>query len=446
MSIASADPHGDIALERSAVRKISRRITPFIIILYFLSFLNRVNVGFAGLTMNHDIGLTKAMFGFGAGIFFVGYIAAGMPSNLALQRVGARRWIALLMVVWGVLSAATAFVTGPTSFYTLRFLLGLAEAGFFPGIILYLSFWFPARHRAFVTAMFMTAAPLSNMIGSPISGALMGLEGAARLHGWQWLFLVEGAPTVLLGIVSYFFLTDRPEDAQWLAPAERHWLSAEMQRERDAKASQSRSSVWGAVKDPRVLMLALVYAGTSTGLYAVGIWAPMIISRFGFSYFELGLVNAIPNLFAVVTMVLWARNSDRTNERRLHVAIACLAAGIGMLMSGHASSVVILVVGLSIANFGINAAKPPLWSMPTQFLSGSAAAAGIALINAMGSLIGGTFGPMVIGKLRDISGDFSLGLYFVSATLLLSAVLSWAFGLTSRNRRAVQASETTLSR
>jgi MFS transporter, ACS family, tartrate transporter len=422
----------DSALETRVVRKISRRITPFIIVLYFLSFLNRVNVGFAGLTMNHDIGLTKAMFGIGAGIFFIGYILAGMPSNLALQRVGARRWIALLMVLWGLLSAATAFVVGPYSFYTLRLLLGLAEAGFFPGVILYLSFWFPARRRALVTALFMAAAPLSNMIGSPISGALMNLEGVASLHGWQWLFLVEGAPTVLLGIVSWFFLTDRPEDARWLAPAERRWLSEEMQRERDLKAAQSKSSVWDAFKDPRVLLLSLVYAGTSTGLYAIGIWAPMIIHQFGFSYFQLGLVNAIPNLFAVVTMVLWARRSDRTGERRLHVSIACLAACIGMLMSGHATSAIVMVVGLSIANFGINAAKPPLWSMPTQFLSGSAAAAGIALINAMGGLVGGTIGPMVIGKLRDISGDYSLGLYFVSATLLVSATLAYLFGRRSR--------------
>lgn len=428
----TAIEHAGAALETSVVRKISRRITPFIIVLYFLSFLNRVNVGFAGLTMNHDIGLTKAMFGVGAGIFFIGYILAGMPSNLALQRVGARRWIALLMVLWGLLSAATAFVVGPYSFYTLRLLLGLAEAGFFPGIILYLSFWFPARHRALVTALFMAAAPLSNMVGSPISGALMNLEGFAHLHGWQWLFLFEGAPTVLFGIVSWFYLTDRPEDADWLAPAERQWLSGEMQRERDMKAAQSKSSVWDAFKSPRVLLLSLVYAGTSTGLYAIGIWAPMIIHQFGFSYFQLGLVNAIPNLFAVVTMVLWARNSDRTGERRLHVSIACLAACIGMLVSGHAASAAIMILGLSIANFGINAAKPPLWSMPTQFLSGSAAAAGIALINAMGGLIGGTIGPMVIGKLRDISGDYSLGLYFVSATLLVSATLAYLFGRRGR--------------
>ncbi|MGN6580477.1 MAG: MFS transporter [Bordetella sp.] len=429
----------DEVMETRVVRRISRRITPFIIVLYFLSFLNRVNVGFAGLTMNHDIGLTKAMFGVGAGVFFIGYILAGMPSNLALQRVGARRWIALLMVLWGLLSAATAFVVGPYSFYALRLLLGLAEAGFFPGVILYLSFWFPARRRALVTALFMAAAPLSNMIGSPISGALMNLEGVANLHGWQWLFLAEGAPTVLLGIVSWFFLTDRPEDARWLAPAERQWLSEEMRRERDLKAAQSKSSVWDAFKDPRVLLLSLVYAGTSTGLYAIGIWAPMIIHQFGFSYFQLGLVNAIPNLVAVVTMVLWARRSDRTGERRLHVAVACLAACVGMLLSGHATGAIVMVAGLSIANFGINAAKPPLWSMPTQFLSGSAAATGIALVNAMGGLIGGTIGPIVIGKLRDVSGDYSLGLYFVSATLLVSAILAYLFGWRSRRESRVLA-------
>lgn len=425
-------------LEAATIRKLSRRIVPFIIVLYFLSFLNRVNVGFAALTMNHAIGLTPAMFGFGAGIFFVGYIVFGMPSNLALQKVGARRWIALLMVVWGALSAATAWVNGPYSFYLLRFLLGLAEAGFFPGIILYLSYWFPARHRAFVTALFMTAAPLSNMIGSPISGALMGMNGIAHLQGWQWLFILEGAPTVLLGVITFFFLTDHPAQARWLEPQERQWLTGEMARERAAQAASSASSIWAAIKDTRVLMLALVYAGTSTGLYAVGIWAPMIINRFGFSYFELGLVNAIPNLVAVVGMVLWAKHSDRTNERRLHVSIACLAAGLGMLMAGHAASVLVLIVGLSVANFGINAAKPPLWSMPTQFLSGSAAAAGIALINAMGSLIGGTFGPMIIGKLRGISGDFSLGLYFVSGTLILSALISYAFGISRPPRAATQ--------
>jgi ACS family tartrate transporter-like MFS transporter len=416
------------ALETRTVKKITWRIVPFIIALYFVSFLNRVNVGFAGLTMNHDIGLTPAMFGFGAGIFFVGYIVFGMPSNLALQRVGARRWIALLMVVWGGLSAGTASVSGPYSFYVLRFLLGLAEAGFFPGIILYLSYWFPARHRALVTAIFMTAAPLSNMIGSPISGAIMGMDGIAQIHGWQWLFILEAAPTIALGVIAFFFLTDKPEDARWLETEEREWLTLEMDRERAAKATGAAFSVWAATKDPRVLALALVYAGTSTGLYAIGIWAPMIISHFGFSYFELGLVNAIPNVVAVVGMVLWAKNSDRTGERRLHVSIACLAAGAGMLLAGYAPSALLLIVGLSVANFGINAAKPPLWSMPTQFLSGSAAAAGIALINAMGSLIGGTIGPMVIGKLREISGDYSFGLYFVSGTLIVSAVICWMFG------------------
>lgn len=421
-----------LELETRTIGKAFRRIVPFIIALYFLSFLNRVNVGFAGLTMNRDIGLSPATFGIGAGIFFAGYIVCGMPSNLALQRVGARRWIALLMVVWGTLSAATAFSVGPYSFYALRFGLGLAEAGFFPGIILYLSYWFPSRHRAFVTAIFMAAAPLSNMIGSPISGAIMGMEGVRGLHGWQWLFILEAAPTVVLGVVAFFYLADKPSDARWLKNDEKRWLNAAMDQERRARpdSDSDSTSVWDAIKNPRVLMLSLTYAGTSTGLYAIGIWAPMMMSRFGYSYFELGVINALPNLIAVVGMILWARSSDKTGERRKHVAIACFAGAIGMLLAGQASTIVLLIVGLSIANFGVNAAKPPLWSMPTLFLSGSAAAAGIAIINAMGSLIGGTFGPMVIGKLRGISGDFSLGLYFVSATMLISAII--AFSLRSR--------------
>ncbi len=416
-------------IEAVTIRKISLRITPFIIVLYFLSFLNRVNVGFAALTMNHDLGLTPATFGFGAGIFSAGYLLFGTPSNLALQRVGARRWIALLMVVWGLLSAGNALVADKYGFYAIRLALGSAEAGFFPGIILYLSLWFPARHRAFITAMFMAAAPLSNMIGSPISGALLGLDGTAGLHGWQWLFIAEGLPTVLLGIVSWFYLTDKPEDATWLQEQERSWLCNEMNGERAAKAAHSTSSVWTTLKEPRVLLLALVYAGTSTGLYAIAFWAPLILKHLtGLSYFELGLIAAVPNLVAAVGMIAWAHHSDRTGERRLHVAIACLASAIGMLICGNASAVIVLVIGLSIANFGTNAAKPPMWSMPTQFLSGSAAAAGIGVINSLGSFFGGMIGPMVIGKLNEMTGDFTLGLYFVSATLLLSAVIVYCLG------------------
>lgn len=409
-------------LEPQVLRKLTARIVPFVIALYFVSFLNRVNVGFAALTMNRDLGLNAQMFGIGAGIFFVGYLLFGLPSNLLLHRVGARRMVTLMMLVWGVLSGATAFITGPYSFYAMRFAVGLAEAGFFPGIILYLSFWFPARHRAGVIALFMAAAPISNMIGAPVSGTILGMNGSLHLHGWQWLFLLEAAPTVLLGVASFFFLTDRPEQARWLKAEERTWLVTEMQHELAARTTPRSIRVWPALCNPRVLGLSLAYFGTSTGLYAVSIFAPLFLSRFGFSYLQLGLLTAIPNVIAVVGMVLWARSSDRRNERTLHCAIACAAAAAGMLLAGYSGSAFLLIVGLSLAAFGINAAKPPLWSMPTQFLSGPAAAAAIALINAIGN-VGGVLGPIVIGGLKARTGSYSGGMIYVAATLLLSSIV-----------------------
>jgi ACS family tartrate transporter-like MFS transporter len=409
-------------LESLVLKKITARIVPFSVALYFVSFLNRVNVGFAALTMNKDLGLTAEMFGVGAGIFYVGYLLFGLPSNLLLDRVGARRMISLMMLAWGALSGATAFITGPYSFYAMRFAVGLAEAGFFPGIILYLSYWFPARHRAGVTALFMAAAPLSNMVGAPISGALLEMNGLLHLKGWQWLFLLEAAPTVLLGVVAWFFLTDKPDQAAWLKHEERRWLVDEMARELAGKAGRSTVSVWSALRDLRVLGLALAYFGTSTGLYAVSIWTPLYLSRFGYSYVVLGLLTAIPNIVAVVGMIWWARSSDRRNERTLHCSIACIAAAAGMFAAGYASGVLLLIAGLSLAGFGISAAKPPLWSMPTQFLSGPAAAAAIALINAVGS-VGGIVGPIVIGRLKMHAGNYSGGMIYVAATLVLSSLL-----------------------
>lgn len=409
-------------LEPQILRKITTRIVPFVIALYFVSFINRVNVGFAALTMNRDLGLSAQMFGVGAGIFFVGYLLFGLPSNLLLNRIGARRIISLMMLAWGVLSGATAFITGPYSFYAMRFAVGLAEAGFFPGIILYLSFWFPARHRAGVIALFMAAAPISNMLGAPISGAILGMNGFLHLHGWQWLFLLEAAPTVLLGVVSFFFLTDQPDQAHWLKAEERAWLVAEMTRELAGRSSRSAIRVWPALCNPRILGLSLAYFGTSTGLYAVSIWTPLFLSRFGFSYLVLGLLTAIPNLVAIVGMVLWARSSDRRNERMFHCSIACAAAAAGMLLAGYAGGAFLLIAGLSLAAFGIDAAKPPLWSMPTEFLSGPAAAAAIALINAVGS-VGGTVGQIVIGRLKTQTGSYSGGMIYVAATLLLSSIV-----------------------
>ncbi|MGY3104701.1 MULTISPECIES: D-galactonate transporter [unclassified Bradyrhizobium] len=410
-------------IQTRVLRKITWRIVPFIMLLYFVAFIDRVNIGFASLTMNKDIGLSPTVYGFGAGIFFWGYFLFEVPSNIILHKVGARIWIARVMVTWGIVSAAMAFVQGPTSFYVLRFLLGVAEAGFFPGIILYLSYWFPARQRAAVTALFMAAAPLSTVLGSPVSGALLEMDGMLGFKGWQWLFVLEAFPAVLLGFVVLAFLTDRPEKAKWLADDERRWLVETMNVESTSKAATSKHSIWRGLADPRVLALALIYFGTSAGLYTLGVWAPQIIKQFGLSTLQVGFLNALPASAAVVAMVLWARHSDRTGERTWHVVLACLLAAAGLAFAGLATGVVTVLVALTLVNIGISSAKPPLWSMPTLFLSGPAAAAGIATINSIGNL-GGFVGPAMIGWIKDQTGSFVGGLYFVAGLLVLSAVLT----------------------
>jgi len=410
-------------LEQRTLRKISWRIVPFIMLLYFIAYIDRVNISFAALTMNKDLGFSSAVFGFGAGIFFVGYFLFEVPSNVILEKVGARLWIARVMITWGILSAIFAFIKGETSFYVLRFLLGAAEAGFFPGIILYLSYWFPVRRRAQVVSFFMAAAPISTVLGSPLTTALLQMDGIAGLKGWQWMFILEALPAILLGFVVLFYMTDRPEKATWLAEDEREWLVNTMNAENAAKGAKAHHSIWSGLTDMRVLALALIYFGTSAGLYTLGIWAPQIIGQFGLSTMQVGFLNAVPPAIAIIAMILWARHSDRTGERTWHVVIACLVAAVGLALAGVASSVVAVVAALTVVNVGISAAKPPLWSMPTMFLSGPAAAAGIATINSIGNL-GGFAGPWAIGWIKDLTGSFLGGLYMVAGLLVLSAVLT----------------------
>ena len=423
-------------LETRVLRKITYRIVPFIMLLYFIAFIDRVNIGFASLTMNKDLGFSPSVFGFGAGIFFLGYFLFEVPSNLILEKVGARIWIARVMITWGLISSGMALVQGSTSFYVLRFLLGAAEAGFFPGIILYLSYWFPARKRAAVTALFMAAAPLSTALGSPISGALLEMHGILGLAGWQWMFLIEAVPAVILGVVVLFYMTDRPEKAKWLADDERAWLVNEMNAERAAKSGTASHSIWHGLADLKVLALSLVYFGTSAGLYTLGIWAPQIIKEFGLTSLQVGFLNAIPATLAVAAMVLWARHSDRTGERKWHVVAACLLACLGLVLAGFAGTVVAVLAALTLVNIGISSSKPPLWSMPTMFLSGSAAAAGIATINSIGNL-GGFVGPAMIGWIKEQTGSFNGGLYFVAGLLVLSAVLTLVVARSHRRNAAI---------
>ncbi|MGF6721135.1 ACS family tartrate transporter-like MFS transporter [Paraburkholderia sp. GAS41] len=412
-------------LEARVSRKLMLRIIPFVMLLYFVSFLDRVNVGFAAMTMNKAIGLSPTAFGLGGGLFFIGYFLFEVPSNLILHRVGARLWIARVMVTWGIVSAASAFVVGPHSFYALRFVLGVAEAGFFPGIILYLSLWFPVRQRAVAAAWFMAAAPISTAIGSPISGAIMKLPPLAGLADWQMLYLLEAIPAIILGFVVLKYMTDSPAKAHWMQPEERAWLIAKLKTEADARESHAGHTAGAlrALLDPRVLALALIYFGTSAGLYTLGLWAPLIIRQYGFGSFETGLIAGIPSVLAVLAMILWARHSDRTGERTWHVVIPCVLACLGFVLVGQASTALMVILALVVVNIGISAAKAPLWAMPSGFLSGAGAAAGIAMINSVGNL-GGFVGPFVIGWLKNVTGSYSAGLYVVAATLAVSAIVT----------------------
>ncbi len=411
------------------ISKLLWRLLPFLFLLYVVAYLDRINVGFAALQMRQELGFSDNVYGLGSGIFFVGYFLFQLPSNLVLQRVGARRWIGLLMVVWGCISASTMFVTTPRSFYTLRFLLGAAEAGFYPGMILYFRSWFPTEARARVVAIFATAGPISGIIGGPISGLLLGLHQVRGLSGWQWLFLLEGIPAVVLGSVAFFFITDRPENAKWLSSEQRAWLTKKLREEEQEGAMLSHAGVntppaaYEAFLNVRIWLFAFVYFGLNTCSYGVSLWLPVALrSLTGISNFRLGLLSTIPYAAAVVVMVLVGVHSDRTGERRWHVAIAAVVAAVALSFAGYAESVGWLVVAFSVASIGVQSMTGPFWAMPSKMLSGAAAAAGIALINSVGNL-GSGFGPFWIGHLRNASGNFRAGLLSVAGILALAAMV-----------------------
>jgi MFS transporter, ACS family, tartrate transporter len=408
-------------MEEAVVRRLTWRLVPFLFLLYIVAYLDRINVGFAALQMQQQLAFTDAVYGLGAGMFFAGYFCFQVPSNLVLQRVGARRWIASLMIVWGVISAAMVFVSGPRSFYALRFLLGAAEAGFFPGVIFYLKNWFPVRARARTVARFMTAAPLSGVVGGPVSGALLGLHLTAGLAGWQWMFLLEGIPAVLLGAVALVYLVDRPEEAAWLSGEEREWLLATLRLEREA--GSVATGTFSALKMGRVWMLALVYFGLNTVSYGVSLWLPKLIkSLSGVSNFTVGVLSAIPYVAAALAMVVVGLHSDRSGERRWHTAVPAFAGALALSAAAYSTSVGPAIVLISVAVLGVFSMMGPFWAMPTSFLSGTAAAAGIAVINSIGNL-GGFVGPYVIGLVRTSTGQFKGGLLLVSAALAMSGMV-----------------------
>jgi ACS family tartrate transporter-like MFS transporter len=406
----------------SVIGKVRARLVPFLFLLYVVAYLDRINVGFAALQMNAALGFSGATFGLGAGIFFLSYVAFEIPSNVILARVGARLWIARIMITWGVVSSATMFVGNAPTFYAARFLLGAAEAGFLPGIIFYLTHWFPVRERARTIAAFMSATLVAGVVGGPISGALLSLDGAAGLAGWQWLFLLEGLPAIVLGAIVLIALPDRPAHAPWLTPAERDVLDAALRPDGDDRRMADGSAT-APFRDPRVWRLAIVYFTIPVALYAIGFWLPQIVKAgSGRSNFVVGALSAIPYCVATIGMVVVGRHSDRTGERRRHVAAAALVGGAAFAASAAVNSLAPALVLLSIAMLGLGSMFGPFWTLATSVVGRTGAAVGIALINSIGN-IGGFVGPSVFGRIEDATHSFSAGLIGIGALLALGGSL-----------------------
>jgi MFS transporter, ACS family, tartrate transporter len=421
---ASQAATADAALQ-SAVQKAALRFVPLLTIAYLFNYLDRTSLGVAALTMNQQLGLTPSQFGLAAGIFFLGYSVFEIPSNLLLYKVGARRWLARIMISWGLVSAATAFVVGPNSFYGLRLLLGIMEAGFFPGVTFFLAAWFPAQYRTRMLAWFLVGIPLSSLIGTPVCTQLLRMDGIWGFAGWQWMFLLVSLPCVPLGILTLVLLADRPRTASWLTAQERDTLDGVLASE---VRERPHSSLLAALKDPRVLICTAVQFGFTLGSYGIGIWLPLMLREFHLSNSDIGWIAAIPYLFATVGMILWARYVDQKGRRIANLAITCLLGGVGLLLPILSSSLVSAVIGFSLALIGVTAARAIFWTIPTRFLTGVAAAGGLAFINSIAT-VGGFVGPSMMGWLKEFSGSYIVGLLAVAAIMVAATLASMSLKL-----------------
>jgi MFS transporter, ACS family, tartrate transporter len=415
-------------LEKQTVRKITKRIIPFIFLLFIVAYLDRVNLGYAALDMNKDLALSSEVFGLIAGIFFLGYVIFEIPSNIALHKFGARKWIARILISWGAIVILTSFVQSATHLYILRTLLGIAEAGFFPGIILYVTYWFRAKDQARAYALFYLALPVSNIVGAPLSTAIMDHVHWFGWEGWRWMFVVEGIPAILLGIVTFYYLTDRPEQAKWLNDKEKAWLKSELEKETSLKAPKQKHSILSVFKNKNVLHLALVYITINFGLYGIGFWMPQIIKGLSAnsSTTQIGFITMIPYIFAGITMTLWGMHSDKTGERKWHAALPPIVGALGLLGCAVVKDPVISLVFLSLTTMGLFSFFAPFWSIPNRFLAGTSAAVGLALINAIGNF-GGFLGPYIMGYTFQLTGSTTSGLFILSGALLLCACLVLLF-------------------
>ncbi|AKJ43125.1 4-hydroxyphenylacetate permease [Pragia fontium] len=432
--------------QQAVIKKLFRRVIIFLFVLFIFSFLDRINIGFAGLTMGKDLGLTSTMFGLAATLFYVTYVIFGIPSNVMLSKVGARRWIATIMVLWGLASTATMFATGPTSLYILRMLVGITEAGFLPGILVYLTYWFPAFFRARANALFMIAMPVTMAFGSLASGYILSLDGVLALKGWQWLFLLEGFPSVLLGVVVWFYLDDTPQKAKWLTDEDKACLNDMMEADRltliqpegpSSYDAIKQKSLWREILSPVVLMYTLAYFCLTNTLSAINIWTPQIMQSFnqGSSNIMIGVLTAIPQFCTIAGMLWWSKRSDRLQERKVHTVLPYLFAAFGWILASLTSHPLIQLLGIIMASVGSFTAMAIFWTTPDQSISLQARAVGIAVINATGN-IGSAVSPLLIGMLKDSTGSFSAGLYFVAGLLIVGAIIIWFIPMQHSRPRA----------
>ncbi|GLR85322.1 MFS transporter [Bradyrhizobium iriomotense] len=429
-------------IEQSTMRKVSWRIVPYCFGLYVISYLDRANIGYAALQMNKELALSSEAFGFAAGIFFIGYFLFEVPSNIALNKYGARIWISRILISWGIVATASAFVQSPMQLYVLRFLLGVAEAGFFPGIIIYLTYWFRAKEQATTVALFTAAIPVSYLIGAPLSTWIMDHVAGFGLSGWRWMLLLEGGPAVIAGVVNYFVMTDRPEQAKWLTQQERDWLTEELRKDHAGRRNVQHLGIVAAITNPKVLFLSMIYFIYQVGNLGIGMWMPQIIKGLSSSLtnFEVGLVAMLPYAFATVVMVLWSRNSDRTGERQKHSAIPLLWGAIALALTGLVVQPAVAMTLISLSLAGIYAFKSPFWSLPGLFLTRSTAAVSIAAINSIGNL-GGFAGPYAIGAIKDWTGSTYGGLLFLSGLLFVSFLMTWFARMENADEAQTQAAE-----
>lgn len=415
-------------IEKRTIDKVTMRLVPFLVLCYFVAYLDRVNVSFAGLTMRSDLGLSAAAFGLGSGIFFLAYFIFEVPSNLMLDKVGARRWIARIMLTWGLLSGCMAFIGGELGFYTVRVLLGAAEAGFFPGIIFFLTLWFPSVYRARIIGYFMAAIPASTVIGAPLSSMLLYLDGVGGFTGWQWMFIIEAIPAIILAGVVLMYLTDRPSGAKWLADDEREWLVNRLAAERRVREKANTHTVMEALLNRKVLALGLIYFGAVATNYGIGFWLPQIIQGFGgLTKLEIGLITALPYVVGLISMIWWGRRSVRKAERVFHIAFPLAVAAIFIGAASQVDDPLLKMAMFTISGFGVFAVLPVFWTLPTAFLSGTAAAAGIAIINSIGNL-SGFAGPYAMGLIKDATGSFNSGLLLIAALAVMALVVALLIG------------------